>query len=1253
MLGRAGLRQAAGRLAALATGGRLRRCGRLAVAVICLLPALAPARSAAALVEPVVVRAGVHPGFGRLVFEWPRAVRVERRQDGGRVILRFARPLAADLSVAVDHLSAYVRAIGTGVDDHEVALLLAPQVELELAIYDERIVAVDLRAAPGAGPPVELRTGSHPGFVRIVLDWPQAVGFEATASGSSWRIVFDREADIDAAAIEQRSRHLLDAAVSTRGDGRSALRLALKAGVRPEVFELAGARVVIDLHEPAGAAAATPAGRPVAPAAPGGASAPAAPAAASRPDVAAPAAGARGAGLAARPAPSAEDAPPATPLTLRVGVAGDERGAALDFAWSRPLPAAFLIRAGYFWSVFAPPTGEPIEVPDALASPLPGHLGPGELIEAAGGTALRFALRRPLAATVERAGARWRVVFGTAPTAPQPVRIERAEGPPRLRIDAGEPARLVRLTDPEVGDQLVVWPLLAAGRGQPAARRLVELELLPTAQGLAWRARSDDLRVQTSENALELVASGGLRLSARPAADSEATGPDPGRPPAASALRAAAEPAPVGRAPPAESTAAPAVSAAPRLVPPAAAAADRASTTERIEGGDPAAPEHQPLSSDEDRRPVDQVGLAAAAGSEPDEQTEQGDPAAPDRQPLSAGKGRRPVDQVGLAAASGSEPDERTERREPPVPERQPLFAGEERRLVDPVGLAAGYGADRDARPLGLARFAQASPDRSALQQRIAQAPPAERPRARLELARWFLARAMAPEARAVLDALGASEHDPAGGHQRVRERLAGAAALLMEQLDDAATALDDPALDADPEVALWRAALAAAREDWPRGARELERARSVLAGYPPALQLRLGLPAAQAASEAGAHELAAHVLSALAKLQLTAGQRARVAFYEGLAAARRGASARADEIWRALEGGPDHDSRIKSVYARVQLRLDEGRLDPEQALATLAPARALWRGHPWEARMLQGLAELYLQSGDRAGAIRVWHDLLAGFPGLPDAGRIDRARRAALEEVLLQDGTVGAVRAYALYRDFPELVAAGAAGDRVRRRLAARLAELDLLEPAAALLGELVEARPSGAARAEAGAELAALWLRAPDPAAALAALDRSHLGPGLPAELERHRRMLRARALAAARRPAEALALLDGHTSSSARALQAEILWQIRDWPRLAATLEELLGRRAGPAAALSETDQDLVLRLAIAYGQQADGAALDRLRARFGAAMRAQPGEPAFLMATMTPGRPLAPEAILAVAAEHLGRVRAYLAAEPAAP
>ena len=79
------------------------------------------------------------------------------------------------------------------------------------------------------------------------------------------------------------------------------------------------------------------------------------------------------------------------------------------------------------------------------------------------GFALRFALRRPLAAAALREDARWRLVLGPAAPAPRPVRIERQEQPPRLRIDAGEPVRLVHLTDPEVGQP--AGPVAAADGG--------------------------------------------------------------------------------------------------------------------------------------------------------------------------------------------------------------------------------------------------------------------------------------------------------------------------------------------------------------------------------------------------------------------------------------------------------------------------------------------------------------------------------------------------------------------------------------------------------------------------------------------------------------------------------------------------------------------------------------------------------------------------------------------------------------------
>jgi hypothetical protein len=230
-----------------------RRTVALAVglALAVLLPSAAAPQAAGTPVEPVLVRAAVHPGFARLALEWPRAITVDERQNGERLTLRFARPFAADLAPVVGRLQGYLLGVLRGSDDHEVTLRLAPGVAAELDVYDRRIVVVDLvRPAAAGAQPVELRTGSHEGFGRIVLKWAEPVPYETSEDGRRWRIVFEREAEIDASTIGRRFDRLLEAATSARGDNRSELALTLRSGVTVTIFEMAGARVVIDLHAP-------------------------------------------------------------------------------------------------------------------------------------------------------------------------------------------------------------------------------------------------------------------------------------------------------------------------------------------------------------------------------------------------------------------------------------------------------------------------------------------------------------------------------------------------------------------------------------------------------------------------------------------------------------------------------------------------------------------------------------------------------------------------------------------------------------------------------------------------------------------------------------------------------------------------------------------------------------------------------------------------------------------------------------------
>jgi hypothetical protein len=468
-----------------------------------------------------------------------------------------------------------------------------------------------------------------------------------------------------------------------------------------------------------------------------------------------------------------------------------------------------------------------------------------------------------------------------------------------------------------------------------------------------------------------------------------------------------------------------------------------------------------------------------------------------------------------------------------------------------------------------------------------------------------------------------------------------------MGRLHAAVQALEVPALDQDPEIALWRAAVAAARNDWQQAAEELGRAESTLESYPPALQLRLGLPAALIAVETGRPGLAFSILDRLSALDLLDHDRARLRFIRGLAYARNGAAAEAAKLWRQLKDTRDEETRVKADFALTTMLLDEGEITNEEALARLGPARPLWRGHPWEFTMLNGLAEVQVRTGDAAGAIRTWQDASQRDPAAAVREDVDARVRTTFVDALDLESAhpLAPVRALSLHYDHPELMPTGEEGRRLRRKLASQLAELDLIEPAATLLSELVEGARPGPATARDGAALAEIWLRERRGEAALAALETTGDGE-VPTELRRRRQILEARALALLDGSEAALVLLGDRDDPEAQALRTEILWRGRNWPRLVRVIEATLASVELDQGRLPPDAQTLVVKLAIAYAQLQQRDGLAAVKERFGPAMRGTAAEPAFLMATAAGAAAAEPEAVLAAAERQIQEVRNYL-------
>src|SRR2546428_6095474 len=140
-------------------------------------------------------------------------------------------------------------------------------------------------------------------------------------------------------------------------------------------------------------------------------------------------------------------------------------------------------------------------------------------------------------------------------------------------------------------------------------------------------------------------------------------------------------------------------------------------------------------------------------------------------------------------------------------------------------------------------------------------------------------------------------------------------------------------------------------------------------------------------------------------------------------------------------------------------------------------------------------------------------------------------------------------VDALAMFYEFRELTPIGRRGDEMIRRLADRLATVDLLDQAAELLQYQVDKRLEGAARAQVAARLAMVYLTNRKPDRAIAALRLTRIAD-LSGELRQQRLLLESRAQSDIGRHDLALDIISNITGREAIRLSSDIYWASRQW-------------------------------------------------------------------------------------------------------
>jgi predicted negative regulator of RcsB-dependent stress response len=476
----------------------------------------------------------------------------------------------------------------------------------------------------------------------------------------------------------------------------------------------------------------------------------------------------------------------------------------------------------------------------------------------------------------------------------------------------------------------------------------------------------------------------------------------------------------------------------------------------------------------------------------------------------------------------------------------------------------------------------------------------------RWDLARFYLAHAMYIEARAYLNLM--VETDPLWAS---KPRYMAVRALVEAGLGHAAGALQlisAPELDAEPDISLWRSRFLAAN-GWHQEALETyERGRSALALFEPQEAAEFRLAAFAAAVERGELEIAEREVGALRRLGINRRQEATMNYLEGRLKEARGAVPEAMALYAAVAESSVRPASGRARLALIELRLARREIEPATAIEALESLRYSWRGDTFELQLARVLGRLYLDQRNYRAGLTAMRRAVVQFPSHSEAQILTQAMSEAFRQLFLngQFDDLQALSTLALYSEFKELTPLGAEGDLMIRQLAERLVELDLLDQAADLLAHQVQFRSKGSDRATVATRLAEIHILNWTPEAGLAILlETAH--SGLPNQTVRSRSRVRARALIALGRFAEAAAAIRSDREDLAEVIRAEIYWRAQRWPELKRSSAVLVSKKIRDGSPLGQDERQVLIKYAIALAIIGDHATLERLRRDFAGRMR----------------------------------------------
>jgi tetratricopeptide (TPR) repeat protein len=499
-----------------------------------------------------------------------------------------------------------------------------------------------------------------------------------------------------------------------------------------------------------------------------------------------------------------------------------------------------------------------------------------------------------------------------------------------------------------------------------------------------------------------------------------------------------------------------------------------------------------------------------------------------------------------------------------------------------------------------------------------AEAPFTKRATYRVNLARFYLAREMFAEAKAVLETAMADDKPTAEDPSALVLR--AVANMMLGRVDVALKDLSNPVVGQQNDAQLWRALAHARQGRWAEARDAFSQFESALSALPLELQRIALMDWLRATIEIGDYPAAVTRLNDFEVIGASRELEPLIAVLSGRLAEGLG---RKDDALDAYRSAAASDHRPAAAQARLRataLRYAAGEIGKADIIKELEMLTTSWRGDETEIEALQMLAQLYIEENRYRDAFHIMRVAISVHPSSALTRNIQDMAAKSFDSLFLagKGDALPTIEALSLFYDFRELTPIGRRGDEMIRRLADRLVAVDLLDQAADLLQHQVDNRLQGAARAQVATRLAVIYLinRKPDKAQATLRATRT---ADLAEEVRMPRLLIEARALSDLGRHDFALDVIAGIDGRESLRLRSDILWASRRWQKAAEHIELLHGDRWKSFEPLVDFERADIMRAGVGYALAEDKIGIARLREKYAAKMAEGPDRRAFEVVT----------------------------------